>query len=429
MNAVVRPEGRAVAYQGWTMAFVAFMSFALTIGPAGSTMPLIYGAVVAEFGWSLTEATLVYTYKNAGSAIATLLLVGPLVARLGLRSVMVAAFVLTALGMMAYLAVDSRAMFYTAGAIQGVGLAMAVVAANLLVSRWFYHNQGVAIGLALAGVSVGGTVFPLLAAPLMEAFGWRAAMAGLSLFIWLFALPLYLWKARENPTAAELALEGGEVPARSGADARAAGKTVGSSADSGSDAVAPTPAFWRIAAALLLIAVADMAVIQHMPLLLAAEAGFDAETAAMGLSVLFAFAVIGKIAAGRLYDRLSLQGMRLWYLLVALSIALILPVVGLLTLVLFAAVRGIAHGGLLPKPAVLAKHCYGPRQMEAKLPLFLGIWMIGAGLGPVLLAMIVDATGEYRWGLALLVGCCVLAAVLLRAPRPVQRDSVDQLLS
>jgi predicted MFS family arabinose efflux permease len=160
-----------------------------------------------------------------------------------------------------------------------------------------------------------------------------------------------------------------------------------------------------------------MAVIQHMPKLLEVEAGFGAEAAAMGLSVLFAFAVLGKVIAGRLYDSRSLQGMRLWCFVVAISIALIAPVAGMVTLVLFAAVRGLAHGGLLPKPAVLVQHSYGPDQMEARLPFFLGIWMTGAGLGPVLLAIVYDATGQYRYGLALLVGFCLLAAVLLRVPR------------
>ena len=154
-----------MVYPGWTMAFVAFMTFALTIGPAGSTMPLIYSGVVADFGWSLTEAMLVYTYKNVASAVATLVFIGPLVARFGLRAVTVAAFVITALGMLAYLGVDSRMSFYAVGAVQGVGLAMAVVAANLLVSRWFHHNQGVARGVARAGNSGGGAGVALLAAP------------------------------------------------------------------------------------------------------------------------------------------------------------------------------------------------------------------------------------------------------------------------
>jgi MFS family permease len=290
---------------------------------------------------------------------------------------------------------------------------MVVVAANLLVSRWFVRNQGVAIGLALAGVSVGGAVFPQIAEPLIVLFGWREAMASMSLFIWLVALPLYLWKAREAPTDEELAQERmaplATVRSSPGADVATAG------GPSPPDPI--SPAFWRIAAALLLIGIADTAVIQHLPLLLAAEAGFGADAAAMSLSVLFAFAIAGKIVAGRLYDRHSLQGMRVWYLFVAISIALILPVAGMVTLVLFAAVLGVAHGGLLPMPAVLAKHSYGPRQMEARLPLILGIWMTGAGLGPAVLAIVVDATGNYRAGLALLVGFCVAAVVLLKSPR------------
>jgi MFS family permease len=323
--------------------------------------------------------------------------------------------------MLAYLGVDSKSSYYAAGAIQGVGLAMAVVAANLLVSRWFHRNQGVALGLALSGISVGGAVFPLLAEPLIEALGWRPAMALMSLFIWFVALPLYLWKAREIPTEEELAQERFAAPLIGGLGAGVP------AADSGNEVTSvpatASPAFWRIAAALLLVGVADMAVIQHMPTLLASEAGFGAEASALGLSILFAFAVVGKVVAGRLYDRFSLQGMRLWYVLVAVSIALIIPVVGMMTLILFAAMRGIAHGGLLPKPAVLAKHCYGPSQMEARLPLFLAIWMTGAGIGPTLLAMIYDATGQYRYGLVLLVAFCVLAAVLLRVPRRATRIS------
>jgi MFS family permease len=403
------------------MAFVAFMSFALTIGPVGSTMPLIYGSVIADFGWSLTEATLVYTYKNIAAAVATLLLIGPLIERLGLRRVMITAFALSGLGLLAYLGVDSRWSYYAAGVIQGVGLAMVVLGSNLLVSRWFHRNQGMALGLAMAGMSVGGVVFPLLAEPLIQEFGWRQAMASMSLFIWLIALPLYLWKARETPPEEALAQERIAAPVIPGTSTRVLATDSG-----GAVAAAPetaSPAFWRIAAALLLIGVADTAMIQHMPLLLAAEADFGAEASAMALSILFAFAVVGKIFAGRLYDRFSLQGMRLWYLVVAASIALIVPVVGVVTLVLFAAARGVAHGGLLPKPAVLAKHCYGPSKMEARLPYLLGIWMTGAGIGPVLLALMFDATGQYRYGLVLLVAFCILAAVLLRAPRRAPKVS------
>src|SRR5690606_21540001 len=76
-------------YRGWTMAAVGFVSVALVFGTTVGTLPFIYGAVVADLGWSLTEAALLFTYKNLASAVAALLLVGPLLQRFGLRRLMI----------------------------------------------------------------------------------------------------------------------------------------------------------------------------------------------------------------------------------------------------------------------------------------------------------------------------------------------------
>src|SRR5690606_9879501 len=116
------------------------------------------------------------------------------------------------------------------------------------------------------------------------------------------------------------------------------------------------PGFFRTAAAMLLVAAADMAMVQHTPLVLAAEAGIDGILAALVLSVMFAFTVVGKLAAGPCFDGFSVTGMCFWHVLVAVSVALTFFAGGLPALLVFAAIRGVAHGGLLPKPAVLARH-------------------------------------------------------------------------
>lgn len=404
-------------YRGWLMAFVAFTSLALTVGPSSATLPLFYGPIGDDFGWSLTETTLLYTYKNIAAAVATLLLVGPAIVRFGLRYVMTAGFVLTAVSMAAFLVIGGRAAYYAAGTIQGVGLATVIVGSNVLVSRWFHRRHGFALGLALSGVSAGGAVFPLVAEPLLGWVGWRAAMASLSLFVFVVALPLYLWKARENPAAEELGADEWAASSGPGPDARVGGTDQSFGSRTAAAALVRSPGFWRIAFAMLLIAAADMAMVQHTSLVLIEEAGVSESAAALVLSVMFASAVAGKVLAGRLYDRLSVTGMYLWHLFVAASIALTFSVGGLPTLLLFAVARGIAHGGLLPKPAVLAKHCFRPRGVDVALPLLLGIWMVGAGIGPAALSAIVDATGRYRYALTLLVSLCILAALLLSGAR------------
>jgi len=411
---------RGGLYRGWTMAAVGFVSVALVFGTSVSALPFIYSAVVAEFGWSLTEATLVFTYKNVASAAAALFLLGPLLERVGLRRLMTGSFITTGFGMGLFLSVDSLPTYYLAGAILGFGTAAAMIGTNVFVSRWFYRNQGFAVGLALTGASVGGMVFPVLTVTLIESVGWRGAMASLSLFIWLVALPIYLWKAKEEPSVSDVGPEVDGSPG-GGTGARDAARAAPPSAQR-LTAVCRTRRFWTISAALLLVAAADAAMVQHTPLLLGA-AGISPGLVAVGLSTMFAFGIVGKIAAGRLYDACSVRGMALWNVLLAVSIALALPVAGIPALFVFAVVRGLAHGGLVPKPAVLAKHCFGPALMSSVLPVLMGVWLLGAGIGPVALSMLVDATGHYRHGTVLLVALSLLAAALLRAAQAHQTRS------
>ena len=57
-----------------------------------------------------------------------------------------------------------------------VGVAPCVV----LVSGWFERGRGMALGIALTGTSLGGSIVSLMAAPLIANYGWRTAMLILS---------------------------------------------------------------------------------------------------------------------------------------------------------------------------------------------------------------------------------------------------------
>ncbi|HEY8521275.1 MAG TPA: MFS transporter [Gammaproteobacteria bacterium] len=383
------------------MVAVGFVCIALAFGASTATMPLIYGPVIDELGWSRTATTLLFTFKNTASAVIALLL-GPLLLRFGLRAVMIAALVVTAAGMLAFLGVRSLASYYAAGVLLGCGVASVMIAVNVLVSRWFIRNQGFAIGITLAGTSAGGLVFPLLATELIELYGWRQALAALSLSIWAIALPLYLWKARETPRHDELLVEAGDAP-----------RPLASLDDGQPSAPLRRATFWVVAVCLMTAAAADAGVFQHTALLIEREAGMTSGHAAGSLAAIFGLGVVAKIAAGRVYDVWSVRGAAAWYLLLALSILTALPLGGLPTLLLFTALRGIAHGGLVPQAAVLAKHCYGPRNVDVTLPTLTGFWAIGAGLGPVILASLYDATGHYRLGLLLFFVASVAAAIAL----------------
>jgi MFS family permease len=403
--------GSAGLYPGWTMVFVSSVSLAVVFTASTATIPLLYSPVIDEFGWSRTQATLVFTCKNVASGIAALFMVGPLCERFGLRCVSVGAFIITASGMTLFLWVDSLTSYYFAGIVLGIGVAATFISAKLLVSRWFFRNQGLALGIMLGGSALGSLCFPIMFTMLERELGWRVGFAALSIGVWCVALPLYLAKAKENPSSVDVQQERPEVPPAL-------------SVETSGDACAEFASllqgreFWLIAASLILAAAADAGLMQHTALYLERESGLAMTTTAFAISGMLGLGFVAKAGAGWVFDRLSLKGIQLWYVLLALSIALALSVAGTMTLIVFALMRGIAHGGLMSEPAIVAKQCYGPQRLNMTVSTFIGLWAVGASIGPLLLSLLYDAQGTYRNGFLSLIAMAVLAAIALSGVQP-----------
>ena len=76
------------------------------------------------------------------------------------------------------------------GIATGLGSGSIYVPLLGLIQRWFYRYRGRASGLATAGVSVGTLTFPIVAADVAGASGWRGlyfGFAGICLSIGLLA--------------------------------------------------------------------------------------------------------------------------------------------------------------------------------------------------------------------------------------------------
>lgn len=425
MNAIPATTFRErMHYRGWSMVFIAFICVFFAFSAPVVTMPLIYGRVMHEFGWTRTQVTLIFTYKYVASSLVAMFLIGPLINRFGLRVALVASCLSTAIGMTSFLWIHSLWSYYLAGFLFGLGGTTLLIPIKLLVARWFNRNLGLAVGIAVLGTSVGGAVFPLLGNELIEALGWRGAFASLSLGIWLVALPLYLWKARENPTEREVLPEA----ASPNADPALALRLKAADLDTSFPVLMRSPMFWYIAVGLFIVGGIDSGMLQHAILYLQGEVGLSSMAAAASLSGTFALGVLAKIIAGRVYDLYSIRGVQLWYVLLAVSIATLFSVHGLVTLIICTVVRGIAHGGLISEIPVVAKHCYGPRFLNQALPVFTGFFGFGSALGPLALSAVYDHFGSYKYGFMLFSVLCLFAALLLTWVRPLYRQRINALL-
>src|SRR6202007_2496785 len=72
------------------------------------------------------------------------------------------------------------------------------------IAAWFDRRRGLALGIAMGGVGLGGFVMPQLAEALIERFTWRGAYLGLALLTAVVALPaVALWIREPRPGEGE----------------------------------------------------------------------------------------------------------------------------------------------------------------------------------------------------------------------------------
>ncbi|TDI35087.1 MAG: MFS transporter [Acidobacteria bacterium] len=383
--------------RNWWVVFAAFLCLVFMFGVPTFMMPVLYSPIIDEFGWSRTQVTLIATMKFGAGAVIGLLF-GVLLDRMSIRKIVLFSGTLSGLAMIAFLAIHSLTMFYIIGLFLGLGAVGVMISMKVLVSRRFREQQGFAVGAALLGTSVGGTVTPTLARYLIETFGWREAAALMSAGIWLVALPVFLWIVKDE-------------------DFEEAEDLSGESRDFST--VLRQRSFWMLAAAVLLIGFVDQAMSQHFVLYLDKDVGLGLAVAAGAASAAALISIFGKVGFGWVYDKLSTKGVMICYVLMALAVLIAIPVQGSFLLGALVLTRGLAHGGAIVDIPVLSKHCFGPNMLGRTIGVLTACVTVGFAAGPPVVGYIYDTQGTYRYAFMLLAVMSLAAGAAVLGARPV----------
>ncbi|RPH43899.1 MAG: MFS transporter [Burkholderiales bacterium] len=266
----------------------------------------------------------------------------------------------------------------------------------ILIRRWPDDYRRSLIAMTFLG-GLASTVFIPLSAWLIDAFGWRRAcevLAGLHL---LLCLPIHL------------TMLAGEPPGRARTTAGAAGDAPTLRA------LATSPAFLLITAFLVGFMAFTSALSAHMVPLMR-ERGVPAAWAVAIPASIGAMQVLGRVVLFVFEGRIDPRRFdRLVPLLLPAAIALLLAGGGSVVAALaFAACYGIGNGLItIVKATSIAQ--YVSRERVAALS---GLQQPAAALaraaGPILLASLWSATGDYGLGLWVLLGAGLVSAALLR---------------
>lgn len=277
------------------------------------------------------------------------------------------------------------------------------MAAQTLATRWFTKDRGLAIASSTLGTSVGGFTLPPLAAALLALVGWRFTFAILAVVTALLITPIaWMVLKRKPPEEEALAETLAALP-------RSAPQNMG--------AVLRDPNFRILVLGFLPMSAAFSALQMNMGAH-AHDMGFSQQQAALLVSLLSVFMLIGKVLFGKLSDNFDHR--HLYWGVVAgmvISIVIISFAPGYTALGIGNAVLGFAYAGYLPLVGAIIASRFGSRSFGQAMGLSSFFLSLGSA-GSFIAGWLRDFSGSYALAFLAFLLAIFPAAMLMRKLQP-----------
>lgn len=294
------------------------------------------------------------------------------------------------------------------------------MAGTVLLSRWFVARRGTALGMAIAGVALGGFVFPPLIQALLDSFDWRTAFRVLSLVLLIATAPA-VFMIVNRPSDRGLHPDGASTKPE--ALRHDAGTPPPSSREIISD-----PQFW-IAGFLFAIVPSGMMGMVTSLMPLATDEGIDPSAAAMLISVYAAAGFIAKLIFATVADRLNPRTL-VFCSLVGFACGMACMIVaeaGFWMIGLGAALIGLFGGLMVPMQSFLTPKIFGENVVGRALGLIQLLVLAILLLTPPTFGLIFDLTGNYDGVFIIFTALAAGSLLLVPYLRLHPRDSGPDL--
>lgn len=380
---IASEQARAELKGGWPLVLAAALAIGVgTMGIGFYSLGLFVKPLQAEFGWSRAEVSGAATFQQFGIFLSAPL-VGWLADRWGARPIALASFIATPLALLALSRTGNSVLAWDAlwllVSLAGAGTTPAIWAR--IVSLRFDHARGLALGLMLMGTGTAAILAPAMLGPIFATNGWRTAVMVMAAATLMIGLPASLLVGTTD---------------RPAPGTRTRGRF---------EANRQTLMLLLIAFLLGLI-VAGL-IVHLVPMLVdRGMAAADAAQVAAGVGVAV---LVARLVVGYLFDRFHAPYVAALFLLSPVVAALLLYAGG--PVVLAALMLGLAAGAEVDMLAYFTGRYAALANYGATYGGVLGVFCLGAGLGPMLFGQVYDALGGYD--AALLASAVVLAVVVV----------------
>ncbi len=406
---------RLRTFYGWWVVLAAFLNLFFAVGILFYGLPVFYPSLVESLHFTRAQLTTGFLLGFTGAALPVGIAAGVLIDRVGPKKVIAVGIWLVGLSLVLMGSMTRLWEFYLLCTMAAVGYVLSGPISNqVLIANWFRIKRGRAMGYAYLGLGLGGAVSPLVIQPLIQAFGWRHALHIIGALMLVVLFPVSQWITESKPADLQLVPDG--TSESDAVKSAAANQATGSSVDLRT--AVRSRNFWLILLGCTLTIGAIGAVTQHLILLLR-DTGYSLKLATRVFATMLAASLAGRVLVGHLADRRSKKNvMALFYLLLAVAIALLFLRTQPAAVWSFALIFGFALGADYMLIPLLAAECFGLASLGKVLALIISGYSVGQWVAPWAAGHIYDLYHSYdlAWGIMLVAG--LLGALVIYAVRP-----------
>jgi|TARA_B100001971_G_scaffold42191_1_gene37183 MFS family permease len=404
--------GYALAGYSFAMGFLASSFFLHSRG-------IFFPVWMQEFAVDRTEISLVVSLVLFTSSCAAPF-VGYLIDKFPLKIIICTGASWMALGYFSLQFVDGYTQFFVTFVLfQGLGwVCVGPLTQTKLMVNWFARNRGLALGIAIMGISVAGVVMPTLAAWLSKTLGWQNSYSLYGAILVLFIVPVTLLVVKQSPAVIGQSPDGD----LSSMPQAVVAPLVKQSNFQIYREFLTSKAFWSVVITFGLMNGVYSAMMTHLPNYLTTELRFTLYDASYVLGVAGAFAIVGKIIFGWMMDHIDAKRTVLTAVTSYFCSTLVFISVDNYLLMMFAAALfGLGFGGMVPVRSVLISRLFGVNKFSRVNGLF-SFFLAPATFWVLITGYITDTFGSYQYAFQVWAVAFFLAGIITLMVRLPNRE-------
>ncbi|WP_404478154.1 MFS transporter [Novosphingobium sp. BL-52-GroH] len=395
---------------GWVVAGTLTVLLAISHGLIGSGISVFDAAILHDLHISRATLKLRDVVQLFGGGLWAMA-IGFAADRLGPRTVIYAGLLTLGVALFGYGYVTDVRQIYALHVLLAFAYSSChVVVVLLVLTRWFAQRRSTALGIILAGESLGGSILPPVIAYLIGNSGWRESMHMLALLPVGLALLLVLL-LRGKPQ------DFGQMPVGG-----ASGSDIEQAAEVAADPSLRIRDYLRSGQVWLILAIGAAlfytggGVAAHS-FLYFSDRGFNPEWAASSLSLIFVGGLVGKSCSGFLSERWPGLGVWMAFQATMLVGVTCLTIATPLTVWPGVALFGLGWGGSYTLTQANVMERFRGPYLGRLAGLIVLVEGLSAGIGSFMGGLLHDITGSYTQAYLVMTASVLLAIVLTQLLR------------